>query len=98
MFAIKMTCAEIKGELGRIITNYGEKAWVVDDCHGPTSRKFDDNLLPKNLTLFSNKEDADKFMANWVGHPWYYKCSGEYEVLKVEDRYIKYGYKVKEEG
>lgn len=54
--------------------------------------------IPKDIKTFDTKEDADRFIKRWKGHPWYYKPNEEYEIIEVIPKYkqVQDGWEVSE--
>jgi hypothetical protein len=95
-FALIIESAEAKSEYDNsVMTRTGEKMLVIEDPERwveATSHYWHSNYnnsegFPPFTKLFGSVEAATEFAKRWVGHPWYCKPNGNFEVIEVMPRY-----------
>ncbi len=97
-FALIIESSEAISECyNSVMTRTGEKMLVIEDSecgveatsHYWHSSYNDSEGFPPFTKLFDSVEAATEFAKRWVGHPWYCKPNGNFEVVEVTPRYKK---------
>ncbi len=93
-FAIKTQCKEARAQDGSVLTKEGEWVFICVEPEGwvpATSVGVHgmDNYLPKDILIFNFKKNAEKFIKEWHGHPWYHIPNGTYEIIEVKPKMIQ---------
>ena len=91
-YALIVHSKEVLGQSGKIMTQAGERFWVLVEKEGwvkATSVRHKDSYgIPEDIKVFDTPESAIKFAQKWEGHPWW--CDPDhahYEVVKIKTRY-----------
>ena len=103
MFGIVYKCHRAKNR-GSVLTEEGTEVLVCKTDHIlftalPVKKHFGEyrEFTPNEAMLFETRKEAEEFYENHVkdgGHPWYYKCNGEYHINELEEVRRVTGYKV----
>ena len=86
-YIVVYECKEAKCDDGSLMTKSGEKALLCKGEWGPTGRQYPSCFGLSGAIQFNSEQEAHKFMRKYKGHPWYYKCNGNYEVIKIKPVY-----------
>lgn len=76
--------AAIRGAKERL--NAGETFVVTVDreyAWDTSSRWHNGDPIPLDAKIFQTAEAAAKFAKKWLGHPWWCKPNGNYEIVEV---------------
>jgi len=72
-----------------VVTPEGKQFWVVEEPEGwvqatssPTDVLRWNGEVPLDVKLWRSFKEADEFMRNWRGHPWYARPK-TYEIVKI---------------
>lgn len=88
-FAVFFRCEEaINTNLNEVVTEEGTTCWVIPEEWVAASalRGTKDNI-PLYVKIWGSRDEADKFMSTWGGHPWYF-VPKNFEVVEL-DAHIK---------
>jgi hypothetical protein len=88
-FAVRFFAKEAKAESGSTITKEDEAHWLTDQLDGwvpATSQRVRSGNLPKDIKVFDSEDDANAFMREWGGHPWY-AVPKAWETVRVTGKY-----------
>jgi hypothetical protein len=90
MFGLIVVSAEAKSTDNTVLTNIGDKYWVISEPDGwvpATSVNITGDIknIPAGLKVWETKEEAEKFGKKWKGHPWW--CVPiSFEVIEVKEK------------
>jgi len=85
MYAAIVRSKEVKDEDGIIIPR-GTRFVVVNGEWGITTRQYHPGLFPLDSIIWETWEEAEDFLAEWPGHPWYVQVDS-YEIVEVDPAY-----------
>lgn len=81
-----------------VVTKHGDKFWVVNEPEGwvpaTSTHVSDDDNIPHDVKIWNTYEDAENFLKEWKGHPWW--CSTiAYKIIRIEKTFktVHFGYK-----
>lgn len=75
-----------------VVTQENEKFLVVVDeefSWDTGSRWVEGKNISDQAKLFPTYEAAEKFAKKWLGHPWWCKPNGNYEIFEVKPVYTQ---------
>jgi hypothetical protein len=84
-YAVIITSKEVLVDEDYVITQAGERFWIVEEDSWAWARGSQDPA-PKDLWTFETQDDAHRFMAEEVFYPWWVQAN-TYEVVEVEPIY-----------
>ena len=87
-FAIIVTSQEVRDNDGHIMTKAGERFLLTEgEWVDATSIRLPNEDFPKETKSFPSRAKAKAFAKRWIGHPWWCKPTGEYEIVEIKPAY-----------